>query len=80
LFSYYLILRLSKKFSDSLTDNNPQIADLSNKDRPTKLAERFQELYDNQWTDAYDIIDKSVRGSEENTISKLLNILLASNI
>jgi hypothetical protein len=59
-----------------LTDNNPQVTDLSDQDRPTKLAERFQELYDNQWTDAFDRIDKLYKGNEENTIEKLLNILL----
>lgn len=59
---------------DKLTDNNPNVADLSDKNRPVKLAERFGELYDNQWTDAYDVIEKYF-GTEERTLGELLNIL-----
>lgn len=55
-----------------LTDNNPNIADLSDQNRPTKLAERFTELYDNQWTDAFEILDN---GNEKETIGTLLKIL-----
>lgn len=55
-----------------LTDNNPNIADLSDQNRPTKLAERFTELYDNQWTDAFEILDN---GNEKETIGTLFKIL-----
>ena len=58
-----------------LTDANPNIADLSDWNRPTKLAERFIDLYDNQWTDAFEEIDN---GDENQTIAKLLNILYVS--
>jgi hypothetical protein len=57
-----------------LTDNNPNIADLSDRNRPTKLAERFTELYDNQWTDAFECIYKYCH-SEIKTIDILLYIL-----
>lgn len=67
--------RLSKLMGQKLTDNNPNIADLSDKNRPTKLAERFTELYDNQWTDAFENLHS---GDERETISKLLGILLVS--
>ncbi|XP_053399683.1 putative leucine-rich repeat-containing protein DDB_G0290503 [Mercenaria mercenaria] len=66
--------RLSKAMGDRLTDNNPNITDLSDKNRPTKLAERCAELYDNQWTDAFDILDKYF-DTEENVIGALLEIL-----
>jgi len=58
--------------SDKLTDNNPNITDLSDLHRPTKLAERYSELYDNLWTDAFEILD---RGDEEKTIKSLFHIL-----
>jgi len=58
-----------------LTHNNPNIADLSDKNRPTKLAERYTELYDNQWTDAYELIDA---GDEMGTIPVLLDVLYVS--
>ena len=67
--------RLSKLMGQKLTDANPNIADLSDLNRPTKLAERYTELYDNQWTDAYDLIDN---GDESVTIEALLAILRVS--
>ena len=67
--------RLSKLMGQKLTDANPNIADLSDLNRPTKLAERYAELYDNQWTDAYDLIDN---GDESVTIEALLAILRVS--
>ncbi|XP_060571873.1 uncharacterized protein LOC132730042 [Ruditapes philippinarum] len=66
--------RLSKAMGVRLTDNNPNIADLSDRNRPTKLAERFTELYDNQWTDAFECIYKYCH-SETKTIDILLYIL-----
>ncbi|XP_060582839.1 uncharacterized protein LOC132739189 [Ruditapes philippinarum] len=58
-----------------LTDNNPNIADLSDRDRPTKLAEKFAELYDNQWHDAFEELQKSF-SSDEQIIEILLEILM----
>ncbi|XP_060582833.1 uveal autoantigen with coiled-coil domains and ankyrin repeats-like [Ruditapes philippinarum] len=66
--------RLSKTMGDRLTDNNPNIADLSDRNRPTKLAEKFAELYDNQWTDAFDVLEKHYQ-NEEYVIEALLQIL-----
>ncbi|XP_053400602.1 interaptin-like [Mercenaria mercenaria] len=68
---------LIKATGDSLADNNPNITDLSERIRPTKLAERCAELYDNQWTDAFDILDKHF-DTEENVIEALLWILQES--
>lgn len=59
---------------DKLTDNNPNIADLSDRNRPTKISERYQELYDNQWTDAFEVVDRTI-GNEEKTIETLMDIL-----
>lgn len=59
---------------DRLTDNNPNIADLSDKNRPTKLAERYAELYDNQWTEAFEVLVKYFQ-TEERTIEILVEIL-----
>lgn len=59
---------------DRLTDNNPNIADLSDKNRPVKLAERYCELYDNQWTDAYDVLEKRFE-REQHIIESLFEIL-----
>lgn len=67
--------RLSSVMGHKLTDNNPNIADLSDRDRPTKLAEKFAELYDNQWSDAFEELQKSF-SSDEQIIEILLEILM----
>ncbi|XP_052794308.1 uncharacterized protein LOC128227634 isoform X1 [Mya arenaria] len=65
--------RLSKLMGEKLTDKNPNIADLSDKNRPTKLAERYSELYDSQWTDAFDCLNNW--HDEATTIKHLSDIL-----
>lgn len=67
--------RLSKVLSSQLTDNNPNIADLSDMNRPTKLAEQFSELYDNEWTNAFGVLMK-IRDDDFTVITKLLTILM----
>ncbi|XP_052263645.1 uncharacterized protein LOC127866855 isoform X2 [Dreissena polymorpha] len=69
-----LTLRLSKLASSNLTYNNPNIADLSDQNRPTKLAEKFSELYDNQWTDAFE----DLKMEEERVKVKCLADILKS--
>ena len=53
---------------------NPDIAYLSDDNRPTKIAERFSQLYDDQWTDAYDALMKDGQ-TERDVIRILLNIV-----
>lgn len=64
--------RLSKIMSDRLTDGNPNIANLNDVKRPTKLAEELSELYDNEWTGAFESIQK---GEDKKKIGLLLQIL-----
>ncbi|XP_060565687.1 uncharacterized protein LOC132724746 [Ruditapes philippinarum] len=68
--------RLSKVASSKLRDNNPNITDLSDQNRPTKVAEKLSELYDNQWTDAFDILEQQME--EKQVIQKLLNTLMVA--
>ncbi|XP_052283557.1 uncharacterized protein LOC127880265 isoform X2 [Dreissena polymorpha] len=67
-----LTIRLSKLASASLTNNNPNIADLNDPNRPTKLAEAFSELYDNEWTDAF---EKLKDDDEVKIVNSLLTML-----
>ena len=70
---------LSQVMGNKLMDNNPNIADLSDRNRPSKLAERLNELYDNEWSDAY--IALYTEDKEEETIlAELLWALMASHI
>lgn len=48
--------RLSKFASRELTAGNPNIADLSDKHRPTKIGEMYGELYDNEWSEAFEVL------------------------
>ncbi|XP_053399151.1 trichohyalin-like isoform X5 [Mercenaria mercenaria] len=66
--------RFSSIASSTLRDNNPNITDLSDQNRPTKIAERLSELYDNQWTDAFDALEGSM--SERQIIQTLLDTLM----
>ena len=62
-----------------MKDGNPYVTDLSDKNRPTKLAEVYTELYDNEWTDAFDAISNSnIRQGEEQIVQQLYDILLVS--
>ena len=49
-----LFFRLSSLAGDKLTKGNPAITDLRDPNRPMKIAEKYSELYDNEWTDAID--------------------------
>jgi len=56
-----------------LTDGNPAITDLSDPSRPQKLAERYGELYDNEWTNALEIL---INDNEEKESVIQLAVLL----
>ena len=72
----YLRFRLSQYTSAQLVQDNPNVADLSDLNRPTKLAEKFSELYDNDWTDAFEVLVDQIGFSEEQAIKRLLDILM----
>lgn len=46
--------------------------------RPTKLAERFNLLYDNKWTDALETLQGENVIDEQKIIKKLMYILFVS--
>lgn len=65
--------------SDRLTDNNPQITDLSDPNRPILLAEKFSELYCNEWSDAFETLTKEEHFDENVAINTLLTIVTVSS-
>ena len=74
------VYRLSAVAGDKLRYNNPGIADLSDEYRPNKLAEKFSELYDNEWTEFYEDLERTgnvetTGNTEENIIGQLLQLL-----
>ena len=60
--------------ADLMVDN-PNIADLSDTNRPTKLAESFSELYDNEWTNAFEELKQKKKGEDVDIVKSLLDLL-----
>lgn len=74
-----LYLRLSRIAGAKLTNNNPHIADLSEDNRPTKLAEKFGQLYDDAWTDSLEeLTEVETKFEDTVAISFLLRIVMVS--
>ncbi|KAL3879239.1 hypothetical protein ACJMK2_031545 [Sinanodonta woodiana] len=61
-----------------MTYNNPTMIDLSDQNNPTKITDRFSELYDNQWKNAFLILEKKHQLSETDSISFLFDVLYVS--
>lgn len=64
--------------SSKLRENNPCITDLSDPNRPTKLAEQMSELYDNEWTEAFEEIQNGDQNKppDRTIIQELLHTLM----
>ena len=67
---YYVVLTLCYRLSSlsaSRLDGDPNITDLGDPDRPLKLVDRYQQLYDNLWTDAFDELSESYKDVEDDS-------------
>lgn len=69
--------RLSGFASKQLTEGNPNFTDLSDKNRPTRIAENFHAVYDDEWTNALEVLSSTKKGNftEEQAIHKLMNLV-----
>ncbi|XP_060605289.1 uncharacterized protein LOC132757860 isoform X2 [Ruditapes philippinarum] len=65
--------RLSALPAKILTGGYANIADLSDVNRPTKLSEKYTELYDNQWRDAFTYLSSNEKKGEEEICSLLVH-------
>lgn len=70
--------RLSKVCGEKMSADNPDLADLSDPYRPTRLAESFTQLYDDQWTQAFEDLQRT-RTIEKDVIETLAKILQAAD-
>lgn len=75
---FNLLTRISASAGTKLTDDNPMIANLSDPNRPTKLAEKYSELYDNEWTNAYETLRNQFYMEEKDAITSLLAVIKKS--
>jgi len=73
--STWLSLRLSAQLPVGVCEGNPNIVNLNDPYRSTKVAELYSELYDNEWTTAYDRIEKD-KPDGRYIIDTLLDILI----
>ncbi|KAK3582888.1 hypothetical protein CHS0354_009694 [Potamilus streckersoni] len=72
-----LRLRLSELSGAKLSHENPDITDLSDPNRPSKLGEKYSEIYSNQWTNAFVALSKQTpEQTEDERIVYLYNILI----
>ncbi|XP_060574361.1 uncharacterized protein LOC132732032 isoform X2 [Ruditapes philippinarum] len=71
--------RLSEVQSRLLKQGNPEIADLSDENRPTNLGQRFKQLYEDEWTDAFEFLTEKMatdfRVDDRKAISILYEML-----
>lgn len=74
--------RRAAEITSKLNNNNPNITDLSDMNRPTKIVDRFCRLYDNEWSDTFEELEKmykhDIRG-DERAIVDLATILKVGN-
>lgn len=76
LQSLFAFFKLSRVADVHLSDNNPDISDLSDSDRPQKLNEKISNLYDKEWTDAIEIMETDQ--GEQPAIGIILNIVMVT--
>ncbi|KAJ8297824.1 hypothetical protein KUTeg_024355 [Tegillarca granosa] len=70
-----LLTQMSEVAGLHLRNNNPAITDLSDEMRPSKLAEQFSELYDNEWTDVIECLKSTGEDNEKDMIEFLFDIV-----
>lgn len=67
--------RFSKVAGAKLSDDNSDIADLSDPNRAMKLSERFGQLYDDEWTNAFEALTDQIGMHNKEAIRMLLDFL-----
>ncbi|KAK3602821.1 hypothetical protein CHS0354_026372 [Potamilus streckersoni] len=67
------------QIGQQISEGDPNIPDLSEQNRPSKLGEMYFELYDNEWTDAFEVLTEKFHLSEKTAIQLLLKILWESS-
>ena len=66
--------RLSATAGDKLRNNNPNIADLSDMNRPTSLADKFNSLYTDEYTDYLEVLEDQM--GEREGIKTMCKIMM----
>jgi len=75
-----VLYRFSKVAGEKLMDNNADIADLSDPNRAMKLGDRFGQVYDDTWTDSFEILTDKLKMSKQSAIMFLLDLLQVTHV
>lgn len=67
--------RISELSSRLLKSGNSDVTELSDPNRPMKLAEELNGCYDNEWTDAYEALTEEKNKKDEEAIDMLYAML-----
>lgn len=78
IMQYVSYFRLSKAMGNNLSDGNPSVANLSDPFRPEKMAEKFSQLYDDEWTSAFEVLTSMFSMDEKMAADCLLNVAKVS--
>ncbi|KAJ8317645.1 hypothetical protein KUTeg_005549 [Tegillarca granosa] len=69
------IKRLKSKISGAALSNDPNVIDLNDPNRSMKIGEKYSELYDNEWVDAFYYLENSANLREDKILDILQRIL-----
>lgn len=69
------LTRISELSSRMLKSGNADVTELSDPNRPMKLAEELNAVYDNEWTDAYEALTEEKGKKDDEAIDILYGML-----
>lgn len=72
---FYILIRLSQNLNIKQTDETAYITNPDDEGRPTRLAERFAIVYEEEWNDAFEALNMTLRWGEMDAIFHLLRIV-----
>jgi len=73
VFVHVIYIRCGYRIRHSLVDDiDSHKKELSDQNRPIRVAEKMSDLYDNQWTDAFDELEQQME--DVDIIRNLLQI------
>ncbi|XP_062613486.1 uncharacterized protein LOC134275231 isoform X1 [Saccostrea cucullata] len=70
-----LSTRLTRFASQQLTEGDPNIADLSDVHRPTRLGEMYSQLFDDEWSEAFEALKPTTKEDEDEIYPNTLTML-----
>ncbi|KAK3602797.1 hypothetical protein CHS0354_026347 [Potamilus streckersoni] len=70
------LTRLSQQMENQVTHNNSNNPELNDWTRPNQIGEKYAELYDIQWTNAFEVLTQTSGHNDERAVEILLKVLI----